>query len=507
MPKPIILLILDGFGYRADAKHNAIKSAHTPYLDYLLQTYPNCLIATSGQSVGLPDGQMGNSEVGHMNLGAGRIVYQDFTRITKAINDGDFFTNSNLCNAIDNAVKSNKSVHIMGLLSDGGVHSHQDHIFACLKLAKMRDAKQIYIHAFLDGRDTPPQSAQNSLQQLQNICNELGTGKITSLIGRYFALDRDNRWERIEKAYNLIANGQSEYSYSNANDALLDAYKRSETDEFVKASSIGDKVKIQNGDAVIFMNFRSDRARELTQAFAEPNFTQFKRPNYLNINFVMLTNYADYLKVPCAFAQVELNDSLGEYLAKKNKTQLRISETEKYAHVTFFFSGGRELPFTGEKRILIPSPKVTTYDLQPQMSAFEITDKIVQSIAEQSFDVIIANFANCDMVGHTGNFAATKIAVETLDKCLERIINALHQTGGEALITADHGNAEQMFDENTKQPHTAHTLEPVPFIYVGSRFSHMKQNGSLSDVSPTILKLLNLPKPCAMTGDSILLDG
>jgi len=507
MSKPIVLLILDGFGFRLDAKHNAIAQANTPFLDHVLKKYPNTLIATSGQSVGLPDGQMGNSEVGHMNLGAGRVVYQDFTRISKAINDGDFFTNPVLCSAIDNAVKAGRSVHIMGLLSDGGVHSHQDHIFACMQLAVKRGARQVYVHAILDGRDTPPQSAQGSLQQLQKLCDELKVCQIASIIGRYFAMDRDNRWDRVEQAYNLISKGQAQYNYQNAIDALLDAYKRGETDEFVAASNIGSAVNIENNDALIFMNFRSDRARELSRAFIEHDFNEFNRTNCVHNNFVMLTQYADYLKAPCAFAKLDLNDCLGEYLAKNGKTQLRISETEKYAHVTFFFSGGRETPFNGEERVLIASPQVATYDLKPQMSAIEVTEGMVQAILAQKFDVIISNFANCDMVGHTGNFAATKLAVETLDACLERIITALNKVGGAALITADHGNAELMFDENTNQPHTAHTLGPVPFIYAGDQKFITKQNNTLADVAPTILKLLNLAKPNAMTGSSILLDG
>jgi len=493
-----MLIILDGFGYKKSVAHNAIAAANTPFLDELWQKHPNCLIATSGASVGLPDGQMGNSEVGHMNLGAGRIVYQDFTRITKAIADGDFFSNPALCGAIEQAVKNNKNVHIMGLLSDGGVHSHQDHLLAAVKLAVQKGARQIYIHAFLDGRDTPPKSAAKFIAEFEQTCAKIGGGKIASIVGRYFAMDRDNRWNRIADAYHLISKAQAKYRYTNTLNAINAAYKRGETDEFVAASIIGKPPQLQNGDALIFMNFRADRAREA-------DFTEFKRQHFVRANFVMLTQYAADYDAPVAFMPNDLRNVFGEYLAANGKTQLRISETEKYAHVTFFFSGGREQPFDGEKRLLIPSPKVKTYDLQPQMSALLITEQICQSLQNKEFDVIIVNFANCDMVGHTGNFAAAVKAVESVDNCLHRISQALAQNGGQALITADHGNVEQMFDEQTGQAHTAHTCEPVPLFYLGDKKIKLK-NGSLADIAPTLLHLMNLPKPLEMSGVNLAQD-
>jgi len=455
--------------------------------------------------VGLPDGQMGNSEVGHMNLGAGRVVYQDFTRITKAIKDGDFFTNPTLTKAVDQAVERDKAVHILGLLSEGGVHSHQDHIIAMIELAAQRGAEKIYLHAFLDGRDTPPRSAQSSLEAIESTCNRLGKGRIASLIGRYYAMDRDNRWDRVEQAWQLLVDGKGIHHADNATAALAASYARDESDEFVKATSIGAPVRMEDGDSVIFMNFRADRARELSHAFLDDDFAGFNRQRLPQLSeFVMLTQYAADLAAPSAFAPTALVNVLGEYLADQGKTQLRIAETEKYAHVTFFFSGGREQPFPGEERILIPSPNVATYDLQPEMSAPEVTDRIVEAIEQQRYDVIVVNYANGDMVGHTGIFAAAVAAVECLDNCLERIVTALDKVGGEALITADHGNVEQMADESTGQAHTAHTCEPVPFIYVGKRPASIRANGVLADVAPTMLTLMNLPVPSEMTGRSIV---
>ncbi|MFZ4965863.1 2,3-bisphosphoglycerate-independent phosphoglycerate mutase [Pseudomonas sp. Mn2068] len=506
-PKPLVLIILDGFGHSESHDYNAVYSASKPVLDRLTATMPNGLISGSGMDVGLPDGQMGNSEVGHMNLGAGRVVYQDFTRVTKAIRDGEFFENPTICAAVDKAVAADKAVHILGLLSDGGVHSHQDHLVAMAELAFKRGAQKIYLHAFLDGRDTPPKSAQSSIELLDETFRTLGKGRIASLVGRYFAMDRDNRWDRVAQAYNLIVDGQAEFQAATAQDGLRAAYERGESDEFVKATSIGEKVRVEDGDAVVFMNFRADRARELTRVFVEDDFNDFERARQPKLaGFIMLTQYAASIPAPSAFAPGSLENVLGDYLAKNGKTQLRIAETEKYAHVTFFFSGGREEPFPGEERILIPSPKVATYDLQPEMSAPEVTDRIVDAIEHQRYDVIVVNYANGDMVGHSGVFDAAVKAVECLDLCVGRIVEALDKVGGEALITADHGNVEQMEDESTGQAHTAHTTEPVPFIYVGKRELKVREGGVLADVAPTMLKLLGLKQPEEMTGTSILTD-
>lgn len=503
--KPLVLIILDGFGHSESTEYNAIHSANKPVYQHLLATQPHSLISGSGMDVGLPDGQMGNSEVGHMNLGAGRVVYQDFTRVTKAIRDGEFFQNEVLCNAVDKAVAGGKAVHILGLLSDGGVHSHQEHLVAMVELAAQRGAQKIYLHGFLDGRDTPPRSARTSIELLDSTFARLGKGRIASLIGRYFAMDRDNRWDRVEQAYRLIVEGTSAYQADTAVKGLLAAYARDESDEFVKATSIGPAVRLEDGDALVFMNFRADRARELTRSFVEPDFKEFQRGRMAHLAaFVMLTQYAATIPAPSAFKQTALTNVLGDYLSKNGKTQLRIAETEKYAHVTFFFSGGREEPFPGEERILIPSPNVATYDLQPEMSAPEVTDRIVEAIENQRFDVIIVNYANGDMVGHTGVFDAAVKAVECLDSCIGRIVTALHKVGGEALITADHGNVEQMEDACTGQAHTAHTCEPVPFIYVGKRPLRLREGGVLADVAPTMLKLLGLPQPAEMTGQSII---
>ncbi len=505
VPKPLVLIILDGFGHSENPEYNAIHAASTPVYDRLRATQPHGLISGSGMDVGLPDGQMGNSEVGHMNLGAGRVVYQDFTRVTKAIRDGEFFANPAICAAVDKAVGADKAVHILGLLSDGGVHSHQDHLVAMAELAARRGAEKIYLHAFLDGRDTPPKSAQSSIELLQATFTRLGTGRIASLIGRYFAMDRDNRWDRVQQAYELIVDGKADYRADYAVDGLIAAYERGESDEFVKATTIGEPVRVEDGDAVVFMNFRADRARELTRCFVEPGFSEFPRARVPQLaGFVMLTQYAASIPAPAAFAPEALTNVLGEYLANNGKTQLRIAETEKYAHVTFFFSGGREEPFAGEERILIPSPQVATYDLKPEMSAPEVTDRIVDAIEHQRYDVIVVNYANGDMVGHTGVFEAAVKAVECLDSCVGRIVAALDKVGGEALLTADHGNVEQMEDAITGQAHTAHTCEPVPFIYIGKRSVHVREGGVLADVAPTMLTLLGMPVPAEMTGRSIL---
>ncbi|WP_313739769.1 2,3-bisphosphoglycerate-independent phosphoglycerate mutase [Pseudomonas sp.] len=506
-PKPLVLIILDGFGHSESPEYNAIAAAKTPVYDRLRATQPHGLISGSGMDVGLPDGQMGNSEVGHMNLGAGRVVYQDFTRVTKAIRDGEFFGNPVLTGAVDKAVGAGKAVHILGLLSDGGVHSHQDHLVAMAELAAQRGAEKIYLHAFLDGRDTPPRSAQASLELLDATFATLGKGRIASLIGRYFAMDRDNRWDRVSAAYNLIVDSTADYSADSAVAGLQAAYARDESDEFVKATRIGAPVAVEDGDAVVFMNFRADRARELSRVFVEPDFAEFPRARMPKVAALIgLTQYSATIPAPAAFGPASLNNVLGEYLAKHGKTQLRIAETEKYAHVTFFFSGGREEPFEGEERILIPSPKVATYDLQPEMNAPEVTDRIVEAIEQQRFDVIVVNYANGDMVGHTGVFDAAVKAVEALDTCVGRLVDALEKVGGEALLTADHGNVEQMEDESTGQAHTAHTTEPVPFIYIGKRPLKVREGGVLADVAPTMLTLLGMDIPAEMTGTSILLD-
>ncbi len=511
--KSTVLIILDGWGYREQSDANAIQAANTPVLDKLKADYPNMLIQTSGMAVGLPEGQMGNSEVGHVNLGAGRVVYQDFTRITKAIEDNEFSKNPALCQGVDNAIAQNKAVHIFGLLSPGGVHSHEKHIFAMMELAKNRGATKVYLHAFLDGRDTPPRSAKASLDKAQQKFKQLfsdsdSEGQIASVIGRYYAMDRDQRWDRVELAYDLIVSGISKYQYNDAISALEAAYQRNENDEFVSASAIlnskAETIKINDGDALIFMNFRADRARQFSRCFTESNFDGFTRKKLPAISdFVMLTQYAADIKASCAFAPQALNNVMGEWLAKHNKTQLRISETEKYAHVTFFFSGGQEEEFPGEQRILVPSPNVATYDLQPEMNSSILTDKLVAAIKSGEHDFIVCNYPNGDMVGHTGDFNAAVKACEAVDACVGRVVSALKETGGECLITADHGNAEQMLDETSGQAHTAHTCEPVPLIYVG-RKAKAATTGTLSDISPTLLHLMAMEQPEEMTGSILM---
>ncbi|WP_286233856.1 2,3-bisphosphoglycerate-independent phosphoglycerate mutase [Thalassotalea sediminis] len=506
--KPTVLIILDGWGYRENQESNAIQHAKTPILDNLWATRPKMLIETSGMAVGLPNGQMGNSEVGHVNLGAGRIVYQDFTRITKAIEDDTFKHVPALVSAVDEAVKKDNAVHICGLMSPGGVHSHEDHIFAMIDLAHARGAKKIYLHAFLDGRDTPPRSAKKSLQKAQDKFKSLGSGQVASIIGRYYAMDRDQRWERVEAAYNLMVLGEADYLASDAVSGLDAAYKRDENDEFVKATAIpnnnGEVITVDDGDAIVFMNFRADRARQFTRAFVEPEFNGFTKKKIPQLaDFVMLTEYAADIQTSSAFPPEALNNVLGEWLEKHNKTQLRISETEKYAHVTFFFSGGKEDTFVGEERILVPSPQVATYDLQPEMNAPLLTEKLVAAIESGDFDFIVVNYPNGDMVGHTGKFDAAVKACEAVDTCIGKVVSALENVGGECLITADHGNAEQMKDNQTGQAHTAHTCEPVPLIYVG-RNAVPASTGALSDIAPTILTLMDLPQPEEMTGSNLM---
>ena len=506
--KPLVLIILDGWGYSEKTESNAILAANTPVMDKLWQDYPSTLISGSGLDVGLPDGQMGNSEVGHVNLGAGRIVYQDFTRITKSIEDGEFANNAAITNAIDKAVSNGKAVHLMGLLSPGGVHSHQDHILAAIEVAASRGAKQIYVHGFLDGRDTPPRSAESPIKAVVEKCQALGIGRIASLIGRYYAMDRDNRWERVEAAYDLMTQGTASHRFSDPIEALQAAYQRDENDEFVNATLItdeqGEAATINDGDAVLFMNFRADRARQMTRVFVDPQFDGFtKKKSPQLADFVMLTEYAADIDTTTAFPPVKLVNVLGEWFEKHNKTQLRISETEKYAHVTFFFSGGREDLFKGEERELIPSPQVATYDLQPEMNSELLTDKLVDAIHSGKYDAIICNYPNGDMVGHSGVFDAAVKACEAVDKSIGRVLEALEATGSEALITADHGNAEQMVNPTTGQAHTAHTSEPVPFIYVG-RQANALSNKALSDVAPTMLHLMGMEQPEEMTGSPIM---
>ncbi len=506
---PTMLIILDGFGYREERKDNAIAAANTPNWDRLWQKAPHTLVSGSGLDVGLPDGQMGNSEVGHMSLGAGRIIYQSITRIDKAIADGDFSANPAYTTAIDKAVAQNKAVHILGLLSPGGVHSHEEHIFAAIRMAAARGAKNIYLHAFLDGRDTPPKSAQPSLEAAQGVFDALGQGRIASVHGRYWAMDRDNRWDRVEKAYALLMDGRADFHYETAVDALNDAYARGETDEFVAPSRIGEAINMEDGDAVLFMNFRADRARQLTQALVDAQFTGFERKSPLpTTHLVTTTQYSSALACPIAFPPDNVQDSLGEIVAKRGLKQLRIAETEKYAHVTFFFSGGREQAFDGETRTLIASPDVATYDLKPEMSAPEVTDALIDAIASKSYELIVVNFANGDMVGHTGNFNAAVSAVEALDACLGRVEQALREHGGQALITADHGNCEQMLDYQSGQVHTQHTTDPVPLVLIGHETHGLSPAGGiLADIAPTLLAMMAIEQPSAMTGRSLLVTG
>lgn len=506
--KTTALIILDGWGHRKETESNAIYAARTPVLDRLEQTCPHTLASASGSDVGLPDGQMGNSEVGHMNLGAGRVVHQSLTRIDQAIQDGDFSLNPVLTNVIDRAINQDKAVHIMGLLSPGGVHSHEDQILAMINMAAARGAKAVYLHAFLDGRDTPPRSAEPSLAKADEQLKALGVGRIASLIGRFYAMDRDNRWNRILCAYDLLTAGKAEYTAENAVAGLQAAYDREENDEFVKATTIvptgATPARINDGDALIFMNFRADRAREITRAFVDHPFDGFVRKQHPELaGFVMLTQYADNIDTPCAFPPKILKNTLGEYMASLGKTQLRIAETEKYAHVTFFFSGGREALYTGESRTLIPSPDVATYDLQPEMSAPELTDKLVDAINSGDYDLIICNYANGDMVGHTGVFDAAVKAVECVDSCIGRVVEALKHSGGQCLITADHGNVEQMADPSTGQAHTAHTCEKVPLIYFGPNQLTLTEGGVLSDFAPTLLALMGDEQPTEMTGHNL----
>ena len=507
--KPVILLILDGFGHSETLEHNAVLQASTPNLDTLKANYPHGLINASEHYVGLPDGQMGNSEVGHLNIGAGRIVFQDFERINNSISSGEFFNLPILVNAMQELKAKDKALHILGLLSDGGVHSYQPHIHAIVEMAKQQGLNKVYIHAFLDGRDTPPKSAQPYLESLEKHLQTLGVGKVASIGGRFYGMDRDKRWERVSVAYELLVNGNAEYVAPDSLTALQQAYARDESDEFVKCTAIrsaGTPVtRMEDGDSLVFMNFRSDRARQLTDALLNQQFSGFERSRVPAFShYLTLTQYDknQVFALP-VFAPFTVPNTFGEYVASQGLKQLRIAETEKYPHVTFFFNGGEETVFNGEDRILVPSPKVATYDLQPEMSAPELTDKLVAAIESNQYQAVICNYANGDMVGHTGNLQAAIKAVETLDTCIGKVVAAARKTGAEVIITADHGNAESMFDHDSAQAHTQHTTNLVPFIYIG-RPGTVNTGGALSDIAPTLLSLMGLPKPAEMTGESLV---
>lgn len=507
-PKPVVLLILDGWGHSLETRYNAISAAQTPYWNHFMQTFPHTLLDASGGAVGLPEGQMGNSEVGHLTIGTGRVLHQDLTRLDKAIARGDFFTNKIFLSALSKAKHTNASVHIIGLLSPGGVHSHEKHIHALLALCGQKAIQNCYIHAILDGRDTPPTSAAASIELLQRQCQQIGLGHIASLTGRYYAMDRDHRWERTRAAYDCIVAGQATYHAATALSGLQAAYGRGETDEFVQPTCLHKPGKppitIESGDIVFFMNFRSDRVRQLSRSLTDPDFSSFNRGAYPRLgDFVSLTAYADDIPSHIAFPPLSIQNSLGACLSQAGLTQLRIAETEKYAHVTFFFNGGIEQPFPGETRLLVPSKKVATYDLVPEMGALEITDHLIKAIEQQAHDVIICNFANPDMLGHTGNQLATEAGITIVDGCMGKIIAALQQQGGQAIITADHGNAECMYDSKMKQPHTAHTTAPVPLLYIG-RSASLAAVGTLADVAPTLLALLGLQPSKEMTGSNLL---
>lgn len=506
--KPILLIILDGFGCRAADPFNAIANANKPNWDKYWQQFPHTLIQASEAAVGLPRGQMGNSEVGHLNIGAGRVVYQEFTRIDRSIQTGNFFLNPALKNSIEQAKQRGTALHILGLLSDGGVHSHELHLHAMLEMAAREKLEKIYLHVFLDGRDTPPKSAEAYLKRLQDKIDKLQAGRIASVIGRYFAMDRDRRWQRVKSAYDLLTQGRASYQAETALQALDMAYARGETDEFVKATAIvppgAQPVRMEDGDTIAFMNFRSDRARQLCRTFIEPGFNEFEREHVPKLaDFCTLTSYSSEFDVSLAFPPERIKNGFGEYIASLGLHQLRIAETEKYPHVTYFFNGGEETVYPGEERILINSPDVATYDLKPEMSAYEVTDKLVAAIQSRKFDAIVCNYANADMVGHTGIYDAAKQAIEVVDVCLGRVVEAMREVGGEVLVTADHGNAETMLDVFNSQAHTAHTVNLVPFLYIG-RPARVGENGALEDVAPTLLKMMGLPQPMEMTGHPLI---
>ena len=507
--KLVMLAILDGWGVNADDNANAVKLANTPNLDAMFKQYPNTKILTSGLDVGLPEGQMGNSEVGHTNIGAGRIVYQELTRITKSINDGDFFENRAFLDAIKYCKKQNSDLHLYGLLSNGGVHSHNTHLYALLELCQKEEFDRVFVHCFLDGRDTPPASGEGFITELEEKMKQIGVGKIATIMGRYYAMDRDKRWERVELAYKAMALGEG-LQANNAIDAIEGAYQRDEFDEFVKPTVIMNNgapvATIKQNDSIIFFNFRPDRAREITRVFVDKSFDGFEK-KFQYVNYVCMTQYDETIpNVEIAFKPTKIENTFGEYISKLGYSQLRIAETEKYAHVTFFFNGGNEVEYENENRILIASPKVATYDLKPEMSAYEVTDRVVDVIRKSMYDVIILNFANCDMVGHTGVLDAAIKAVETVDECIGRIVEEVRRVNGSILITADHGNAEQMLDYTTGDPHTAHTTNPVPLIAIGIPDDTMlREGGRLADLAPTMLDIIGLEKPLEMTGESILI--
>ena len=507
--KPTVLMILDGYGLNKNCEHNAVCEGKTPVMDQLMSQCPYVEGQASGLAVGLPEGQMGNSEVGHLNMGAGRIVYQELTRITKAIEDGDFFENPELLAAVENVKKNDSSLHMFGLLSDGGVHSHITHLFGLLELAKRQGLKKVYVHCFLDGRDTPPASGKGYIEELQKKMDELGVGEIGVVSGRYYAMDRDNRWDRVELAYKALTKGEG-VKGTDAAEAVQASYDDGKTDEFVLPTVIEKDGKpvamIQDNDSVIFFNFRPDRAREITRAFCDPEFKGFEREKKLNLTYVCFTDYDETIPGKLvAFKKEEIKNTFGEYLAAHNMTQARIAETEKYAHVTFFFNGGVEEPNPGEDRILVKSPKVATYDLQPEMSAPQVCDKLVEAIKSGKYDVIIINFANPDMVGHTGVESAAIKAIETVDACVGRAVDAIKEVDGQMFICADHGNAEQLKDYETGEPFTAHTTNPVPFILVNADPSYtLREGGKLADIVPTLIELMGMEQPKEMTGTSLL---
>lgn len=506
--KPTLLMILDGYGVNPQRHGNAILNANKKKIDALFEKYPNTTLGASGMDVGLPVGQMGNSEVGHLNIGAGRIVYQELTKITKAIEDGSFYDNKSLNEAIAHAKQNNSSLHFMGLLSDGGVHSHINHLFALLDLAKKNGLSEVYIHALLDGRDVPPRCADKYLIKLEEYMKKIGVGKIATISGRYYGMDRDNRWEREQKFYDALTLGIGEKAES-ASSGLKLAYERGENDEFVLPTIItnGDKptAVINDGDAVVMFNFRPDRARQITRALVDENFNGFTRTKIVkDLCYICMTQYdAEMPHVLIAFPPQSLKNTLGEYISHLGLRQLRIAETEKYAHVTFFFNGGIEAPNNGEDRILVPSPKVATYDLKPEMSAFEVTEKVVAQIEENKYDLIILNFANPDMVGHSGNMEATEKAIEALDQCVPKVVDAVKAKGGQMILTADHGNADVMLDEKDNVV-TAHSLNPVPFLVIANRSIDLRGDGILADIAPTVLDLMGLDKPVEMTGTSMI---
>ena len=509
-PKPVILIILDGWGYAEKTEFNAVSNARKPAWDELWEKYPHTLIHASGIDVGLPDKQMGNSEVGHMNIGYGRIIEQDFTRISRAIEDRSFYKNAALCATLENVAQNDKAVHIVGLLSPGGVHSHQNHIFALMEMAAQHNIDKIYLHAFLDGRDVSPKSANEYLRCTQLKMQELGKGRIASIVGRYYGMDRNQNWDRTQAAYDLITQGKAEYSATDVFIAVDMAYARGESDEFALPTIIPDEngqpATVAEGDAIIFANYRADRARQLSLAFTKADFSSFPRSHFLEKStFVSLTKYKADFDFPVAFPPLQHKNVFGEFIANQGLRQLRIAETEKYAHVTFFFNGGEERVFDNEDRILVPSPHVSTYDQQPEMNADEVAEKMIEAITSQNYDAIICNFANADMVGHTGNYSAAVKAVEALDHCLARILDVSLHTGAELLITADHGNAEQMREivAGKTQPHTAHTNNSVPLIYVGRPANEVNMQGALCDLAPTMLHLMGLEQPVEMTGRTI----